>query len=62
MSGLEPACVNILVTQGELKRHKVQMGDREPVCLYSIVTPAGADIDLMLPHKTETVARPGTVN
>ena len=60
MSGLEPACVNILVTWGEIK--ETQSADGRPRASLSIVTPAGADIDLMLPHKTETMARPGTVN
>ena len=58
-----PACVNILVTQGGIKETRSADGrPRASLSIVSMVTPAGADIDLMLPHKTETVARPGTVN
>ena len=60
ITALCPACVNILVTQGGIK--ETQSADGRPRASLSIVTPAGGDIDLMLPHKTETVARPGTVN
>ena len=63
VSGLEPCLCQYFGDTGGIKETRSADGrPRASLSIVSIVTPAGADIDLMLPHKTETVARPGTVN